>query len=290
MTHQEHRPIGIFDSGCGGLTIYKAITETSPAHHFVYLGDHANGPFGDKDENTIYELTCQGVQHLFEKGCKLVLLACNTASAVALRRLQEEWLPANHPDKRVLGVLIPLIEEVTQTRWSRDAKPPPSKAERPKSTIGVLATPATVSSNAYRREITLRVPQINVVQHGCPGLAEAIEMNTGPSDLREMVHRHVLTLLEKSGDEPPGSVILGCTHYPLVSQFFRDALPGGTRLIEQDEIVASSLKDYLTRHDELASKEASQSTLFLTTGNAAAASSLAGRFLPNPAAFSRIYT
>jgi len=290
MTPQEHRPIGIFDSGCGGLTIYKAVKETNPAHHFVYLGDHANGPYGDKDENTIYGLTCRGVQHLFEKDCKLVLLACNSASAVALRRLQEDWLPTQHPGKRVLGVLIPVIEEVTQTRWSRNSKPIHSQPERPRATIGVLATPATVSSNAYQREITSRAPQINVVQQPCPGLAEAIERNTAPSDLHETIHHYVQALLDKAGAGPLEGVVLGCTHYPLASDLFRAALPTGTRLIEQDAIVASSLKNYLARHEELASIEASTNTVFLTTGNTSNASSLAGRFLRDPAAFSRIYT
>ena len=208
--------IGVFDSGLGGLTVLDAVTRALPGQDFVYLGDNANAPYGWKSPAEIYELTIEGVERLFAHGCRLVILACNTASAVALHDLQVNWLnPATH---RVLGVFVPVIEHLTRRDWGDNAPPTHTGL----SNVALFATPATVRSGAFPRELRFRARDVTVVPQACTGLVEAIE--AGDLDRAgEVAREHVAALVARL--PAPQSAVLGCTHYPLVEAAFRAALP-----------------------------------------------------------------
>jgi glutamate racemase len=232
-------PIGVFDSGLGGLTILQAVTRALPDQDFVYFGDNANTPYGPRSPMEIYNLTVAGVERLFAAGCGLVILACNTASAVALHDLQVNWLnPATH---RVLGVFVPVIEHLTRRDWG-DNTPPTHTGLRD---VALFATPATVRSGAFPRELRFRARDVKVVPQACTGLVEAIE--AGELDRAGAVaSEHVAALLARL--PAPQSAVLGCTHYPLVEAAFRAALPPETAVVSQPALVAASLADYLGRH------------------------------------------
>ena len=181
--------IGVFDSGHGGLTILRALVDRLPERRFLYLGDHAHAPYGDHTPDEIYALTIDNISRLFAHGCDLVLLACNTAAAVALRRLQQEWQPDAFPDNRVLGVLVPTVEAVTKVPWH--IKTPPPGAPRDGATVAIFATHPTVDSGAYPREIGFRAPAIRVVQQACPNLVAAIESAAPEAQVRELVAGYV---------------------------------------------------------------------------------------------------
>ncbi len=247
-------PVGIFDSGLGGLTVLEAATKRLPGQGFVYLGDNANTPYGDKSANQIYDLTIAGVKRLFAEGCDLVILACNTASSVALHDLQVNWLKG---DRRVLGVFVPMIEELTRRDWG-DNGPPTHTGLR---NVALFATPATVSSGAFERELKFRARDVEVVAEACVGLVPAIEAGD-MEGAHALVDGHVATLLEQL--PTPQAAVLGCTHYPLVADRFRMALPEGTRVLSQPEIVADSLADYLTRRPQFAGEG---DVTYLTTGD-----------------------
>jgi glutamate racemase len=252
----SERPIGVFDSGLGGLTILQAIRRALPEQDFVYLGDNANAPYGPKSPDEIYNLTIAGVERLFAAGCGLVVLACNTASAVALHDLQVNWLnPATH---RVLGVFVPVIEHLTRRDWGDNA-PPTHTGLRD---VALFATPATVRSGAFPRELRFRARDVKVVPQACTGLVEAIE--AGELDrAAEVAAEHVAALLARLPE--PQSAVLGCTHYPLVEAAFRTALPAATTLVAQPELVAASLRDYLVRHPRFRGSTGQVS--YLTTGD-----------------------
>ena len=209
-------PIGVFDSGLGGLTILDAVVRRLPEQDFVYLGDNLNAPYGLKSPAEVYNLTVAGVERLFAAGCALVVLACNTASAVALHDLQVNWLnPLTH---RVLGVFVPVIEHLTRRDWG-DNTPPTHTGLRD---VALFATPATVRSGAFPRELRFRARDVKVVPQACTGLVEAIE--AGDLDRAAAVaSEHVAALLARLPE--PQSAVLGCTHYPLVEAAFRAALP-----------------------------------------------------------------
>lgn len=230
--------IGVFDSGLGGLTVLKAAMEKLPEQAFVYFGDNANTPYGSRTDAEIYDLTIAGVTRLFDAGCDLVILACNTAAAVALHDLQVNWLAS---DKRVLGVFVPIIEELTRRDWG-DNSPPTHTGLR---NVALFATPATVSSGAFARELKFRARDVEVVGEACVGLVAAIEEGDSLG-AEALVDAHVNTLLETLPE--PQAAVLGCTHYPLVEERFRAALPETTRVLSQGTIVADSLADYLERH------------------------------------------
>jgi len=230
--------IGVFDSGLGGLTVLQAAMERLPQQAFVYYGDNANTPYGSRTDAEIYNLTIAGVTRLFDAGCDLVILACNTAAAVALHDLQVNWLA---PDKRVLGVFVPIIEELTRRDWG-DNSPPTHTGLR---NVALFATPATVSSGAFARELKFRARDVEVVGEACVGLVGAIEEGDSLG-ADALVDAHVKTLLEVLPE--PQAAVLGCTHYPLVEERFRAALPETTRVLSQGTIVADSLADYLARH------------------------------------------
>ncbi|WP_306132876.1 glutamate racemase [Roseivivax marinus] len=259
--------VGIFDSGLGGLTVLDAVARRLPEVEFTYLGDNANAPYGVRDADAIYELTVAGVQRLFDEGCKLVILACNTASAAALRRMQEGWIPT---DKRVLGVFVPLIEALTERRWG-DNSPPREVAV---NCVALFATPATVRSRAFQRELSFRAVGVDVEAQACGGLVDAIE--EGDMILAEALVRSHVDALKRKMPEPQAAM-LGCTHYPLLQETFQEALGPDVRVFSQADVVAESLADYLARRPEMAGEGGSSK--FLTTGDPRKVSGQATQFL-----------
>ena len=229
-------PIGIFDSGYGGLTVLRDIVRELPQYDYIYLGDNARAPYGPRSFETIYEYTLECVQALFDKGCRLVVLACNTASAKALRTIQQQDLPRIDPSRRVLGVIRPTTEIIGHlTRTGH---------------VGVLATRGTVVSQSYVIEIHKFFPEIRVFQEACPMWVPLIENNEHTSAGADyFVQKHLEHLLAQSPDID--TIILGCTHYPLLLPKIKQFLPEGIRLVLQGEIVAKSLADYLVRHPEM---------------------------------------
>lgn len=233
---QQSHPIGIFDSGFGGLTVFKAIRERLPQYDYLYLGDNARAPYGDRSSQIIYEYTLQAVEWMFRAGCPLLILACNTASAEALRRIQQNDLERMGAQKRVLGVIRPTAEIIGD--YSK------TKA------VGVLGTHGTIDSNVYAIEINDYFPDVKVYQHACPMWVPMIENNehtTGAAD--QFVKQDVDKLLQLSVNID--TILLGCTHYPLLMDTIKKYVPDGVRVVTQGEIVADSLADYLQRHTEI---------------------------------------
>lgn len=229
--------IGIFDSGVGGLTILKAVLKDLPEYQLLYLGDTARLPYGNRSSELVYEFTQQGVDYLFKQGCELVIIACNTMSAEALRKIQQDWLPKNYPGQHVLGVIRPLAEVAAQV----------SKMGR----IGVVGTRGTVNSKAYERELTGLNPKIKVFQEACPLLVPLIEegMIKRPETMK-LVRNYVRPLKQQRID----TLILGCTHYPFLFEQFQQAMGKNIQVLDSPSIVAEKLKDYLKRHPEVETK------------------------------------
>lgn len=278
--------IGVFDSGHGGLTILRALVRHLPDRDFVYLGDHAHAPYGERAPAEILDLTRTAVAALFGQGCRLVILACNTAAAIALRTLQQEWLPRVAPNHRILGVLVPTVEGVTGVPWAVESSPA-SRVRAPRL-LAVFATRRTVASNAYPEEICKRAPEIAVAQHACPGLVHLIESGAARAELRDAVHGHVAALLDSLNGRKPDAVMLGCTHYPLVADLFGEALPAGIEVVAQPELVALSLGDYLRRRPAIDESAGRGQVRFLTTGDAKTVSRLASAFYGEPAHFKKL--
>ena len=265
--------VGIFDSGLGGLTVLEAVAARLPDLPLVYLGDSAHAPYGTRTPDDIYNLTTASVQTLFDQGCDLVILACNTASAAALRRMQEGWVPEG---KRVLGVFVPLIEALTERQWG-DNSPPREVAIKH---VALFATPATVSSRAFQRELAFRAIGVDVEAQACGGVVDAIE--DGDMILADaLVRSHVDALKRKMPD--PDAAVLGCTHYPLVADVFQDALGAEVKVFSQANLVAESLADYLGRRPEMAGP--GTASKFLTTGNPEKVSRRATQFLKRKITF-----
>lgn len=277
--------IGVFDSGHGGLTVLRALHRSLPGHDFLYLGDHADAPYGDRTPEEIYQLTLDGVSRLFDRGASLVILACNTASAVALRRLQQTWLDQAWPGRRVLGVLVPMVEAVTGVPWMADVAASRQAGET--RTIGIFATSRTVDSGAYPREIAARAPEVRVVQQACPGLVPLIEADAPRAQVEEAVRRYADGLLTRLDGQAPQAVMLGCTHYPLVADLFTAALPPGVEVLSQPDLTAKSLGAYLQRHPEF-DRVGRGDVGFLTTGDSGRVTDLATRFFGKPARFDRV--
>ncbi len=276
--------IGVFDSGSGGLTVLRALVSALPDRRFTYLGDHANAPYGGRPAEEVYRLTIASVDRLFAQGCRLVLLACNTASAVALRRLQQHWLPTVGPDRRVLGVMVPMVEAITHVPWRVQA--PPSDRPTPPAVVGVFATTRTVATGAYPYEIGRRAPAVRVVQQACPDLVAAIEADAEAGAIQSLVDGYAADLLDRAPDRRLDSVVLGCTHYPLAADAFAKALPEGLPILEQPEIVARSLVAYLRRHGDLDEpSEAGDPVRFLSTAPGSASDAVASRFFGRPVTF-----
>jgi glutamate racemase len=247
--------IGVFDSGFGGLTVHRALIKALPGRDFVYLGDNRNAPYGLRPPIEVLNLTCAALERLFAEGCTLAVVACNTASTVALRWIQQQWLPVRRREdgiaRNVIGIVAPTIEAATEP-----AKPP--------NTIAIFATRRTVESDCYPIEIHKRRPEITVVQQACPELAGSIERGLPRQALQALVERYAGELLGRTGAAPE-CVILGCTHFPLVADLFAAALPSGVRMIHQPEATAHALEAYLQRHPEYDGSHAGRRT-FLSTG------------------------
>lgn len=265
--------VGIFDSGLGGLTVYDAVSKALPQVPFVYYGDNAHAPYGVRSADDIFNLTCAGVERLWAEGCDLVVLACNTASAAALKRMQETWVPA---DKRVLGVFVPLIEALTERQWG-DNSPPREVAVKH---VALFATPATVASRAFQRELAFRAIGVDVEAQPCGGVVDAIEQ--GDEILAEALVRSHVDALKRRMPKPEAA-ILGCTHYPLMEEAFSEALGPGVKVYSQANLVAASLEDYLRRRPEFLGS--GTEAKFLTTGDPRAVSDRATQFLKRRIAF-----
>lgn len=278
--------IGVFDSGVGGLTVLRELAARFPAVDFRYFGDHARMPYGDRTAPDIVDFTRAGIEQLFGEGCRLVLLACNTATAVAARRLQTEWLPRSRfPGHNVLGIIAPTVEAATQTPWAVTTPQYPQKYNS--DTIVVFGTTRTITSGVFPEEIKKRCPNITVVQAACPGLADAIEHRRPEAEIDTLVRRAVEAALT-AAKTPPHRAILGCTHYPIVTHMFARHLPGTTRVLGQPEVVADSLDHYLARHPHYVSARAGdqpRSIVLRTSGEPAAADAVAGIFWPEAPAF-----
>ncbi len=274
--------IGVFDSGVGGLVILRELDKAFPEYDFVYFGDTLHSPYGNKSPEQVFEYTLKAVEHLFGRGCELVVLACNTASAVALRKIQQEVLPVKYPGKRVLGILVPTVEQVTGVNWIPEIQTPASTGEpiEPVKSVAVFATAGTVRSHAYANEIKKRQPLMSVFEIACPNLATMIEQGEGEPAMAREIGGGVEELKKVMGNEfPPEAVLLGCTHFPLVHQLFVKALPVGVHIYDQGQMVAKSLATYLDHHreiDEMMGKVGER--IFLTTGDAAAMMALAEPF------------
>ncbi len=254
MLSPNSAPIGVFDSGYGGLTVLKQLLIHLPQYDYLYLGDNARTPYGTRSFETVYQFTLESVRYLFNAGCPLVILACNTASAKALRSIQQQDLPLIDASRRVLGVIRPSVEQVgllTKTGH-----------------VGVLGTTGTVTSDSYRIEIQKIFPHVQVFQQACPmwvPLVENGEYQGAGADF--FVQRDLQLLFAQSPQID--TIILGCTHYPLLIEKIKSYLPTHVKLLSQGEIVAQSLADYLVRHSTMAQRcSAFGSRTFLTTDNA----------------------
>ena len=232
----ERHPIGVFDSGYGGLTVLKELVARLPQYDYIYLGDNARAPYGNRSFETVYQYTLQSVQWLFHQGCPLVILACNTASAKALRTIQQVDLPKQFPDNRVLGVIRPTTEVIGN--FTRTGN------------VGILATRGTVLSESYPIEIAKFYPRLQVYQQACPLWVPLIENNEHDKPGADYFVREYMDQLKAQNAEID-TVLLACTHYPLLKDKIERCLPAGSRLIAQGEIVANSLADYLQRHPEI---------------------------------------
>ena len=258
-------PVGVFDSGYGGLTILSEIRKALPGYDYIYLGDNARAPYGSRSFDIVYEFTLEAVTELFRRGCHLVILACNTASAKALRNIQQLDLPRLDPERRVLGVIRPTVEAVGDI--TRNGH------------IGIFATPGTVASESYNIEIAKLHPEYAVSAHACPmwvPLVENRESDRPGADY--FVRQDVDALMDT--DSEIDTIVLGCTHYPLLYPKIRAAVPEGIEIVRQGDIVARSLVDYLRRHPEMERRlTRSGHTQYLTTENPDKFSSLATLFL-----------
>jgi glutamate racemase len=252
----HNKPIGIFDSGYGGLTVFRSIFQQLPGYDYIYLGDTARAPYGNRSFQTIHQYTWECVQWLFEQGCPLVILACNTASAKALRTIQQKDLQNEDPSKRVLGVIRPTAEVIGDYTKTKE--------------IGVLGTKGTVQSGSYKIEIRHFFPDIKVHQQAAPlwvPLIENGEYDKPGADY--FVKKYLDQILAQSANID--TILLGCTHYPLLQEKIKAYLPGHIQIISQGDIVAKSLIDYLTRHPEMENKLTKGGTqqFFTTTDDTA---------------------
>lgn len=258
-------PIGVFDSGYGGLTILAELQQKLPAYDFLYLGDNARAPYGPRSFDVVYEFTLEAVEFLFNQGCELVVLACNTASAKALRTIQQKDLPVLFPSKRVLGVIRPSTEAIGEYSLTNH--------------VGILATEGTVKSESYVIEIGKFSPNTIVSQHACPIWVPLIENNKHFTAAGKMlIKEDVDKLLQK--DHQIDTIILACTHYPILKDYIQSIVPNNVKIVAQGAIIAEKLDDYLTRHPEIDQKcSKTGKTRYLTTENEIVFSQNASLFL-----------
>ena len=268
-------PIGVFDSGFGGLSVLRSLRERLPQYDYLYLGDNARAPYGTRSFETVHRFTLQCVQYLFNQGCPLVILACNTASAKALRNIQQNWLPtSDDPTRRVLGVIRPTAEAVAETDTNGH--------------VGVFATPGTIASSSYDIEIHNLRPDFKVSGHACPMWVPLVEEGYANSPGADFFVREGVDAL-MAIDPKIDTVLLACTHYPLLYNKIRQYTPANATVVCQGEIVADSLRDYLVRHPEMERRLTRGGTArFLTTESADKFSSLASLFLGHDVAAERV--
>lgn len=239
MFSENPGPIGVFDSGYGGLTILHEIRQLLPQYDYMYLGDNARAPYGSRSFEVVYKFTRQAVLKLFEQGCHLVILGCNTASAKALRSIQHRVLPELCPDRRVLGIIRPTAESISELTTTRH--------------IGILATEGTIRSRSYELEIEKQAPDVKVSGQACPLWAAIVEANEADSPGADyFVKKRIDQLMLQDPDID--AIVLGCTHYPLLMRSIVRNCPPGVHIVPQGAYVANSLKDYLARHPEMEAK------------------------------------
>jgi len=267
--------IGVFDSGFGGLTVLKEFLKVLPDYDYIYLGDNARAPYGDKSDEVIYNYTCQAVDFLLKQGCELTIIACHTASAKALRRIQQEYLPAKYPcpprfagdagaaDKRVLGVVVPIVEEAV--KLSRYHK------------LGVIGTTATISSGVYKKELEKLRNDLEIYGQACPLLVPLVEEGwTGKPEAKMILKKYLRPLKIKQTD----TLILGCTHYPLMINDIRRIMGKNVKIVDPAAVVAERLDNYLNRHEEIEKKlSKNKNVVFYTTDDVNKFKNLGRKFL-----------
>jgi glutamate racemase len=256
--------IGVFDSGYGGLTVLAEIVQKLPEYDYIYLGDNARAPYGTRSFEVVYDYTLEAVNELFSRGCELVVLACNTASAKALRTIQQNDLPKIDPNKRVLGVIRPSTEVIGDITHSKH--------------VGILATEGTVKSESYVIELSKYAPDVKVVQHACPMWVPLIENHRHDSEAGKLfIQEDVDALLNK--DASIDVIVLACTHYPILKEYIESIIPENIKVISQGAIVADKLSDYLDRHIELNKKlTKNKSIQFITTESVQVFNAKASKF------------
>lgn len=267
-------PIGVFDSGYGGLTILRDMRRLLPDYDYLYLGDNARAPYGNRSFDLVYRFTLESVKALFDRGCSLVILACNTASAKALRTIQQRDLPAIDPSRRVLGIIRPTVERLDELSQSGH--------------IGILGTRGTIGSRSYDMETAKLHPDFTVTGHACPMWVPIVENGEADSDGADFFVRKEIDAL-MSRDSLIDTIILACTHYPLLIDKIRQYTPTGVNIVTQGEIVARSLADYLNRHPEIARRcSTTGSASYLTTESSDRFTDMASLFMGEPVAASHI--
>lgn len=272
--HAGSSPIGVFDSGYGGLTVLREITALLPQYDYLYLGDNARAPYGSRSFECVYQFTLQAVKYLFASGCKLVILACNTASSKALRTIQQRDLPAIDPSRRVLGVIRPTVEKLGEISHSGN--------------VGIVGTPGTIASGSYGMEIAKLHPGFKAYGQACPLWAALVEnMETDNPGTEYFVARDIRRLFDQCPDID--TMILGCTHYPIIYDLIRKHTPARVSVVSQGEIVADSLADYLRRHPEMEQRISRGAQIrYLTTEQPEKFDSMASFFMRSPVHASHI--
>ena len=257
--------IGIFDSGFGGINILKSIQKRLPNYEYIYLGDNARAPYGNRSQKIIYTFTKQSVDFLFKKNCQLIILACNTASSQALRKIQQEYLPKHYPKRRILGVIIPASEKTIEITKNNK--------------VGVIGTKATISSDAFEREIKKLNPKIKVFEKSCPILVKMIELGeTNTKIIDRVLKKYLDPLIKKHID----TLVLGCTHYEFLENEIKKIVGKNIKIVSEGKIIAEKLKNYLERHSEIKTKLNKNSKItFLTTGSPEKFKILVNRFYKN---------
>lgn len=269
----QRGPIGVFDSGYGGLTILRDMRRRLPGYDYLYLGDNARAPYGNRSFELVYRFTLQSVRALFDRGCPLVILACNTASAKALRTIQQRDLPLIDPTRRVLGIIRPTVEALGRLTTSGH--------------VGILGTRGTVGSRSYELEAAKLWPDISIAAHACPMWVPLVENGEAASPGADYFVKRDLDTLTES-DPLIDTMVLACTHYPLLIDKIRLYLPDGVRAVTQGDIVADSLADYLTRHPEIDARCSHGGTVsYLTTENPQRFADMASVFMGDNAATAR---
>lgn len=257
--------IGIFDSGFGGLTIFKNIVKSLPNYDYIYLGDNARAPYGQLNQSVVYDYTKQAVDYLFAQGCQLIILACNTSSAEALRKIQQEYLPIKYPDKKVLGVIRPLVEQASQQTSNKK--------------IAVLGTSSTIESGAYIRELKNQDPDIEIIQQACPLLVPLVEEGREQEDSTKIILHDYIKPLKKYN---PDTVILGCTHYSWLQKLIQKNFGKDVLILDNGQVVAQKLAEYLQKHENLVRLSNEPQKIYLTTGDNKKFDKAAEKFLGQP--------